>query len=355
MTSADASLQTETFTLGSFAKDNRAPIAVYIAGIAAVYAMLTAFGIALSGCCLISGFLLLLGGILFCWNFNRKKTYWREMRTVAEQLEHVRHLTAFAHKPTFLEARISYDALEALALKSGGELAEVKESAEAYRKYVETWIHEVKTPIAASKLILARMKGPEATALRQELETIEANVEQALYCARSETVAQDYAIRRARLAEIIREACKKRQNMLISSGTMPVINIPDDLEILTDASWLTFILGQLLSNAAQYGATRITFSAQEHDTQTADGRTVLLVEDNGKGISAADVGNVFKRGYIGENGRARGSATGMGLYLCASLCKSLGIHLGISSQDTPPSYTKITLAFPLDKQRLTKE
>lgn len=345
---------TASFSFVGYMKDHRGPLIVYALGAAAVFGMLTAFGTPLPGCWLVAGFLLILGIALFVWDFYRKKTFWTEIEQITEQLEHARHLSAFAGEPGFLEAEICYGALDALALKSSDELADAKESADAYRKYVETWIHEVKTPIAASKLILARMKGPEATALRQELESIEANVEQALYCARSETVSQDYSIRRANLAEIVREACKKRQNMLISSGAIPMMEIPEDIEVFTDASWMTFIIGQFLSNSAQYGATRIVFKATAADTLDSNGHVVLEIEDNGMGISEADAANVFKRGFIGENGRSRGSATGMGLYLCAVLCKSLGIRLELTSQDTAPSFTRITLAFPLDEQRLTE-
>ena len=76
---------------------------------------------------------------------------------------------------------------------------------------------------------------------------------------------------------------------------------------------------------------------------------MLEVRDNGCGIPAADVPRVFERGFTGQVGRAHGSATGMGLYLVASLCASMGLHVGLASEEGVG--TRVILTFPHDRTR----
>ena len=104
---------------------------------------------------------------------------------------------------------------------AGSDLARAADAADDYERYIETWIHEIKAPIAASRLILGRLRGPEATALRQELESIERHVEQALYYARSQALSTDYSIREIALLDAAKEACKRNQNLLIAAGVTP--------------------------------------------------------------------------------------------------------------------------------------
>ena len=83
---------------------------------------------------------------------------------------------------------------------------------------MELWIHEIKTPIAAANLMAADLHGPVATKLKGELDRIESQVEQALYYARSTSLAKDYAIRETALADAVRAACRKNARYLIESG-----------------------------------------------------------------------------------------------------------------------------------------
>ena len=209
--------------------------------------------------------------------------------------------------------------------------------------------HEIKTPIAAAHLMAADLHGGVAAKLKAELDRIESYVEQALYYARSTSLARDYAIRELPLAEAVRAACKKNARYLIEHGAIPSIEVGDDVSVFADASWLSFVLGQVVVNAAKYGATAVRFTAREEGTGTSAARTVLEIADNGRGIPAADVPRVFDRGFTGENGRDQGSATGMGLYLVATLCEKMGLGVGLASEEG--TGTRVMLAFPHDRRR----
>ena len=99
---------------------------------------------------------------------------------------------------------------------------------------MELWIHEVKTPIAAARLILDGRHDEDAARLASEVDRIERQVESALYYARSTSLSRDYSIREVFLADAVRSVCKKHARHLIGHGATPDIEIPDETRVLTD-------------------------------------------------------------------------------------------------------------------------
>ena len=296
------------FTPASYVRDNVIGLAAFLLALASTVLILPALGVNSSGVMLVADILTLIALGAGFLDYRRKAAFYHELH----------HLT-------------------------------LRDDAAAYRRYVELWIHEIKTPIAAIKLMLANHPGPESAKVARELERIEAQVDQALYYARSTSVERDYAIREINLASAAREACKRHSRFLIEKGCVPTFDIPDTMTVLADEPWLVFILGQVVTNAAKYGAGALIFTAREEEAGTSRGRTVLEVRDNGCGIPAADVPRVFERGFTGQVGRAHGSATGMGLYLVASLCASMGLHVGLASEEG--TGTRVILTFPHDRTR----
>lgn len=329
------------FSLSLYCKDHLPAFVVAACTLACVAFVLRVLGLNVQAvvmvCCLVAAGM----AIIFLWDYLRKRRAYNQLLEVARELEQVRHLTAFATEPSFLEGRVAWRALETLSKMAGDETAHINEDAAAYQRYVELWVHEIKTPITACKLVLSRMKGPDATTLRQEVERIELQVEQALYYVRHQALSSDYAIRRVSLVEVARESCKRNQNMLISSGVRPVFEL-GEVCAFADVQWLGFVVDQLVSNAAKYGATEVVFRSFAQGK--ASQQTVQFeIADNGKGISAADLPKIFERGFVGENGRVKGSATGMGLYLCANICKLMGLSIEVFSQVGKGSRFVITL------------
>lgn len=219
-----------------------------------------------------------------------------------------------------------------------------------YRNYIELWVHETKTPIASAQLALASLHGPEIGKVRGDLDRIESRVEQALYYARSATLSEDFSIEELNLAALARKACRQRSRTLIGAGVSLEFAIDEALEVLADAKWTDFIIGQVLENSAKYGAKTIRFEGTTKDAGTKDGCIELLIADDGDGIPAADVPRVFDRGFTGSRGRTHHKATGMGLHLAAVACERMGLGLRISSEEG--TGTTVALTFPLDRTRM---
>ncbi len=247
-------------------------------------------------------------------------------------------------------------ALFALFRRSGKSMIETVSDARAagreYREYVESWVHEIKTPITAATLICRNMGGENKDKLLRELGQIEAHVERALFYARAESPEKDCLIRQCSLHQIVSDAIKNHQTLLIGQGvrieTEGFGSRESEYPVYTDAKWASFIIGQILQNAARYHGEEPVISLT---AMTLGKQVQLSIKDNGIGIPAHELPRVFDRGFTGKNGRARGGSTGMGLYLCRRLTAFLQMDLKITS--TEGTGTEVSLTFP-SKENLTK-
>lgn len=209
-----------------------------------------------------------------------------------------------------------------------------------YREYIESWVHEVKTPITAAQLICQNTDQKTRHKLAQELAQIDNHVERALFYARVESLEKDFIIHQTNLAEIVAQAIERHRTLLIQHGVRIETDGLDCI-VYADNKWVCFMLGQLLQNALRYRSESpvITLTAKQLGNQVQ-----LTVQDNGIGIPPHELPRVFERGFTGSNGRSRGGSTGMGLYLCRRLATSLEIDIQIKSEEHYG--TSVQLTFP---------
>lgn len=190
-------------------------------------------------------------------------------------------------------------------------------------EYYTLWAHQIKTPIAAMRLLLQE-EGSDPRALPDELFRIEQYVEMALCYLRLDGQVSDYVLRPTDLDEVIRQALRKYAPQFIRKKIRLEYE-PVARQALTDEKWLSFVLEQVLSNALKYtpgGTISIRLEAP----------LTLAVMDTGIGIAPEDLPRVFEKGYTGLNGRVDKRATGIGLYLCRRIMTRLGHGIRISSR-----------------------
>lgn len=336
-------------TLAGYLKDRAFSVSIGVVCALAIGGILLVLGDGVEAALLAAALVLLCFALVIFFGYVRQRSFYSELSHLVKELNQIYFASALLEKPDFLEGMLTYEALEAIGKAAADDVSTHRQQAESYRDYIELWIHEIKTPIAAAHLMAASLHGPEASKLKGELDRIESYVEQALYYARSTSLAHDYAIHEIPLAECLRDTCKKQARFMIEQGTTPVIKVDNDVRVFADAKWLSFIVGQVVVNAAKYGAQTVTLSTRA-EGQDAAMCTVLEIADNGWGIPAGDVPRVFDRGFTGVNGRAQGSSTGMGLYLVAQMCEKMGLSVGLASEEGVG--TRVMISFPHDRRRL---
>lgn len=280
---------------------------------------------------------------LFCTQtvqFFRQRSRLQELEKIMDGLDKKYLFFECIPKGSTIYERMLTDFLRRAGNAMIGAVSDAQESQRRYREYVESWVHEMKTPITAAHLVCQRAEPDIRRRLSHELSQMEAHVQRALYYARAESPEKDIIIRRISLDEIVALAISEHQSLLIQSGVRVETSGLGQM-VYTDSKWAVFILGQLLQNAARYrkdGPVITIFARQSHN------HVLLAVKDNGAGISAHELPRVFERGFTGSNGRTHRGSTGMGLYLCKKLADCLETDLQITSE--PDKGTTVTLAFP---------
>ena len=268
---------------------------------------------------------LLAGLFLTCWKRDRQM---RQLLDMAGQLSERYLISEVMELPEQAEDQVYYRLLKMAGKSMLEQISEVKRERLEYKEYIEQWIHEIKTPITAMKLLCENHRTDWTKELLLELEKTNRFTEQALYFARSEYTEKDYSVREIALAQIVHQAIADNKYLLLQSGMrLEVEEIQDT--VYSDEKWVRFILNQLIANAVKYQAGQpvLRFSACRQQDQV-----VLMVEDNGIGISPADLPRIFEKGFTGQNGRIVHQSTGIGLYLCKRLCEKLGIGISAKSE-----------------------
>lgn len=189
-------------------------------------------------------------------------------------------------------------------------------------EYYTLWAHQIKTPIAAMRLLLQVNKQVNHDLLL-ELSKIEQYVEMVLYYLRLKTMSNDLVLKRYSLQEIVREVIKKQSYFFIRKNIHLQLD-PLDITVLTDQKWLSFVIEQVCSNALKYTPNDGSIHIYMQDY-------TLIIEDNGTGIVAEDLPRVFDKGFTGCNGRINKTSTGIGLYLCKQVITNLSHTITIDS------------------------
>ena len=275
--------------------------------------------------------------------FKRKKFY-NNLLNMLEELDEKYLITEIIKTPNFLEGQIFKNSLEQIDKSMLENVNKYKYMTEDYKEYIELWIHEIKIPIATSKMVIENNKNAITKSIDEELDKVENYIEQALFYARSNTVEKDYYIRKVVLKEIINESIKKNKSSLIQEKIS--IDIHDlEIEVNTDNKWIVFILNQIIQNSIKY--RKKENSVIEIYANQGKENVILYIKDNGIGIKQGEITRVFEKGFTGTNGRlSNKKSTGIGLYLCKKLCNKLGI--GIELNSVQNEGTEVKLVFPKD-------
>lgn len=224
---------------------------------------------------------------------------------------------------TALEALL-FEKLALLEMDKKNRAIKEREKLNDLMDYYTLWAHQIKTPIAASSLLVGEIEDKKVkNQLEQELFKIESYVNIVLQYLRLESFHEDLVLKKENLEDLVKEIVKKYAIFFIQKGLG--LHLHDlDRTIITDRKWFVVILEQVLSNSLKYtsqGGIEIYF---QEDT--------LYIKDSGLGIQDADLLRVFERGFSGYNGRLTQQSSGLGLYLSKKIADELGHQISIASQ-----------------------
>ena len=206
--------------------------------------------------------------------------------------------------------------------------------------YFTLWAHQIKTPIAAMRLLFQQETENIEQFYEQrkecegELFKIEQYVEMVLQYLRLISSVNDFVLQEYSLDSIIRQAIHKYAPMFIRKK-LALHYETITTKVVTDEKWMVFVVEQILSNAIKYTVEGSISIYMEGGN--------LVIADTGIGILPEDLPRVFEKGYTGYNGRNDKKASGIGLYLCKQILEKLGHKVYVTSE--PGKGTKMKLVF----------
>ena len=215
------------------------------------------------------------------------------------------------------------------------------------RNFLLSITHELKSPIAAIRLVLETFLH-RSTLTREQIETFSANALKDT--ARLQHLVQDLLLA-ARLEDSWRPVPESVSlHSLVSEiadrlkirfpNSLIINRIPEDLSpVQADRSGLNSVLQNLIENALKYDADNnpVEVSAAPHK-----GRMQIKVADQGQGIPPEERQSVFEKFYrLGNEETRKAKGTGLGLYIVRQVVNAHGGAIYIA--DNTPRGTVFTI------------
>ena len=222
-----------------------------------------------------------------------------------------------------------------------------KASAEDYEEYVEAWAHETKTPLSLLTMVLDNqgdeIPAPAAFKLEYVRSRLQEYISQILYYARLKGGRKDYLFEQVDLNDCIGEVLEDYSLLLKEKNFRITVQVPE-FSAFTDRRGMSFLLGQIISNAVKYSDSRKSQPELAISLEQLETEDVLHICDNGVGVKECDFPYIFEKGFTGDPAGAGMKATGMGLYLSRKMADDLG--LGLEARSQSGRGFKMSIRFP---------
>ena len=264
---------------------------------------------------------MILAFIQFTWPFGVAIVLIAEYRyfNIKKKLQH----HDYRQSDVFMYDQLYLKELQSLKQKVNDERNRELLNQKEREDYIRLWSHEIKTPLTRMKLMLDDDHQNSNNKLQKQVRIIQSQLDLLLTYERIKSFNSDIHFKEVNLREECNHCLKNLMEMAIDKNLIVQNNLPN-VTYLTDEKWLKIVIEQLLMNAIKY-------SNDNGQIKIELQKNVLKISDNGIGIYAEDLPEIFKAGYIGKNTRQNENASGLGLYLIKQICKKMNIGIDIQS------------------------
>ncbi len=202
------------------------------------------------------------------------------------------------------------------------------------KNFILSVTHELKTPIASSKLFVDTLLNRDLPVEKQrdllckigkDQNRLTKLVENILLVSKVEEQAVSIQKSDVRLRQFVQTIV---ENMGGESDTE--VNIPDDLMVHIDGFYFTSVIQNLQENAMKYSGSGIVWEGMKKGDSVC-----LRIKDTGPGIPQEEKDKIFKMFYrVGDENTRQSKGTGLGLYLVNEI---VSLHNGtIVIKDNSP-------------------
>jgi two-component system sensor histidine kinase SenX3 len=200
---------------------------------------------------------------------------------------------------------------------------------EQHDAFINAVTHELKTPVASIRLYLETLqKRPVEEAKRQDFyrimledsDRLLATIEQILRTGRIGSGKSKLNLAPLDIGELVADCVARARTLHSLAPESLQYNAVSPMTIRADLDEVRAAVSNLIDNAVKYSGSNVKVSVE---LEQLDGKYVAVrVRDQGPGIPAGELKQVFKRFYRVPGALAsRVKGTGLGLYIVRSVAK----------------------------------
>ncbi|MBS4007625.1 MAG: HAMP domain-containing protein [Clostridium sp.] len=224
-----------------------------------------------------------------------------------------------------LNVKGSKNELKELAQTFNHMLDRIQKSVEQQNRFVSDASHELRTPISVIQgyaNLLARWGKDDKkvleesiAALQSESENMNHLIEELLFLAKEDSGTLKINLEKFKISEVINEILYETN--LINSTHQFINEKNEDFFINADRKLLKEAIRILIDNSIKYTPEGGLIKLNSYIKHS---KSVIIVEDNGIGISKEDLPHIFTRFYRADKSRAKESGgTGLGLSIAKQI------------------------------------
>lgn len=236
------------------------------------------------------------------------------------------------------------------------DLATLKELEKRKAEFMRIMVHELKSPVAAAKMMADALQYHDAVAntaaadvtarIADRMAQLMDLIKDLLNLAQVKSGNPLGEITVFDLGAATRAACEQYREPAAQKGLALTLELPDvPVRARFDAQGYRLVLSNLVSNAVKYtpaGGVTVALRA-------ADGWAVLAITDTGIGIPAKDVPRLFGEFFRASNAKAlRIEGTGVGLAGAKNLVERFGGEFALETRENEGS--TFTVRLPLSRE-----
>lgn len=284
--------------------------------------------------------------LFFLWRFFQETKFIKSVLEIPKGDLTFDQLIASLPEGESVYEKVLMDEFQEIVLLGKQELNDAHTTFLEERDQTLSWIHEMKTPLTSMKLMLDSV---DDSTLKKKLEVewlrLHMLLDQQLHKTRLPSIEKDNLMEDVNVERVIFKEIKELKPWCMERN-IGFETIGLDRIVLTDQKWLSFIVRQLISNAVKY--SKVHGEIRIFTTDDELGHLILSIQDEGVGMSQADLPRIFDKSFTGRVGRESTSSTGMGLYLAKNAAEKLGITISVISEVDFGS--TFSLHFPLQNE-----
>lgn len=140
-----------------YLRDAAPSLAIAAVTILLVWMILRIAGVGFALALLIVGIGVISVGMVAAIEYGRRREFTRDLIGYTADPDRVLWSMDLVDRPDYLEGQIAFDSLRAIAKAANDGVASTNRQMQEYREYIETWVHEAKSPLAAAHLMLENL------------------------------------------------------------------------------------------------------------------------------------------------------------------------------------------------------